>query len=295
MHLTTRQFLAIHMKRSYIVRQQIRNYTFSYESAEKIKSQLDFWDAQLVTPEDANPSSLYRGLVILAAGPIAKYPALRYFSVPYLNYGLPVIAMNHSMTSFGFCTPAQQKISRVFNVVSSILPKPCPVVMKLYCGGATTYFPTAAEEFSKPDCKLKLAGVIFDSGPPMLTPREMIDSSKNFASQNRYQTWFHRMQELILPLMLATLNGSRKRAIMERTMYGPFLHSTPQLYVYSTADYIINIDYINKIIDHQRQQNADVTTHTFSDTRHMLHRVKHPREYDDLLFDFLKNKCGLPV
>ena len=129
----------------------------------------------------------------------------------------------------------------------------------------------------------------------MLTPREMIDSSKNFASQNRYQTWFHRMQELILPLMLATLNGSRKRAIMERTMYGPFLHSIPQLYVYSTADYIINIDYINKIIDHQRQQNVDVTTHTFSDTRHMLHRVKHPREYDDLLFDFLKNKCGLPV
>ena len=293
MHLTTWRFLA--MKRRFIIRQQIRSYTLSYELAERIKSQLDFWDAQLVTPEDANPSSVYKGLVILAAGPIAKYPALRYFSTPYLNYGLPVIAMNHSMSSFGFCTPAQRKMSRVFNVVSSILSEPCPVVMKLYCGGATTYFPAAAEEFSKPDCKLKLAGVIFDSGPPMLTPREMIDSSKNFASQNRYPTWFHRTQELILPLILATLNGSRKRAIMERMMYGPFLHHTPQLYVYSTADYIINIDYINKIIDYQRQHNADVTTHTFSDTRHMLHRVKYPTEYDDLLFNFLENKCGLPV
>ena len=293
MHLTTQHFLTV--RRSFIIRQQIRCYSIPFEVAEKIKDQLEFWDAQLLTPEDANPSSVYKGLVILAAGPIAKYPALRYFSVPYLKSGLPVITMNHSMASFGFSSPAHHKMSKVFDVVSANVTEPCPVVMKLYCGGATTYFPAAVEQFSKPGCKLKLAGIIFDSGPPVLTLREIIDSSKNFASQNRYPTWFHRMQELILPLILTALNGSRKRAIMERVMFSQFLHHTPQLFVYSTADFIINIDYINKVIDYQRQHNANVTTHTFSDTRHMLHRVKHPEEYDNLLFDFLKHKCGLPL
>ena len=288
-------FATLAEKRGFIIRHQIRYYSLPYEVAEKIKSQLKYQDAVLVTPKDANPSSVYKGLVILVAGPIAKYPALKQFSVPYLKSGLPVIAMNNSKLSWGFCTPAQYKMSRVFKVVTTNLTEPCPVVMKLYCSGANTYLPAAAEVFSKPGCMLKLAGVIFDSGPPMMTPREMIIGSKFFAMQNRYPTWFHRLQDLLMPLLLASLNGWRKRATLEKLMYSSFLHHIPQLYVYSTSDIMIPVDYINKLIDYQQQHNADVTRHTFSDTLHMLHHLKYPKEYDNLLFDFLRNKCKLPI
>lgn len=128
----------------------------------------------------------------------------------------------------------------------------------------------------------------------MITPREMIEASRLKKSLNRYSTWWHRIRELLPPLIIATVNGSRKRAALERVMYSPILHHVPQFYVYSTADNVINFDYINKIIDYQRH-NADVTRHTFNDTFHMLHRLKHPKEYDNLLFNFLKNKCNLPI
>ena len=92
--LTTQRLLA--GKRGFVINHQIRYYSLQYEKAEKIKSQLHYQDAQLVTPKDANPSSVYKGLVILAAGPIAKYPALKKFSTPYLESGLPVITMSNS-------------------------------------------------------------------------------------------------------------------------------------------------------------------------------------------------------
>ena len=284
-------------KRSFtlIIRYQFRSYSLPHKVAEKIKSQLDHRDACLITPADANPSSAFRGLVILGAGPIAKYPALKRFSTPYLESGLPVITMSNSMFSFGFCAPAQHKMRNVFNVVSANLNEPCPVVMKLYCSGIATYFPAAAEQFSKPGCKLKLVGTIFDSGPAMMVPMEILLSSKFFALQNRYPTRYHQLKELLLPLLVSTLNGWRKRAAFERVMYSSFLHHIPQLYVYSTSDYIITPDYINKLIGSQRQHNADVTTHTFSDTLHMLHRMKYPREYDNLVFDFIRKKCNLSI
>ena len=272
-----------------------RSYCLSHREAEVIKSRLDWRDARLVTPENADPLSSYKGLVILAAGPIAKYPALKRFSAPYLECGLPVITMSKSIISWAFCTPAERKISRVFNVVSSILTEPCPVVFKMYCSGSTTYFPAVAKELPKPGCKLKLVGTIFDSGPSTMKPRDTINTSKFFASQNRYATWFHKMKELSIPLLLCTLNGSRKRAAMEGIMYSPFLNHTPQLYVYSRTDDIIKPDYIDKIIDNQQKHNADVTKHVFNDTDHMLHRLKYPKEYDNLLLDFLRKKCSFLI
>ena len=278
-----------------IIGGQIRSYSLSYEAVEKIKSQLDLRDARLVTPQDADPSSDYKGLVILAAGPIAKYRALEKFSAPYLECGLPVITMNRSVISWAFCTPAERKMNRVFNVVSSNLTEPCSVVFKLYCTASTTYLPAAAKELSKRDCKLKLAGAIFDSGPTTMKPRDIINLGKFFSSRNRYPTWFDGIKELSIPFLLAAINGSRKAGAMERVMHSPFLNHIPQLYVYSRKDDIITVDYITNMIDNQQQHNADVTKHVFNDTDHMLHRLKYPMEYDNLLIDFLGKKCSLPI
>ena len=286
-------------RRSFIIRHsirhQIRPYSLPYEAAEKIKGQLDSRDGRLVTPEDADPSADYKGLVILAAGPGSKHPTLKRFAEPYLESGLPVITMINCNSSLAFCTPAQRRMSRVFNTVSANLTESCPVVIKLYCGGITALLPAAAKEFSKPGCKLKLAGAIFDSGPPTLKPRDIFLASKFLSLQNRYPTWFHKMKELVKTLTVTIVGGSRKQAVYEKVWYSPFLYQTPQLFVYSTADWVINTDYINHLIDYQRQHNADVTKYTFNDTIHMLHRLKHAKEYDEMLYDFLTKKCNLSI
>ena len=271
----------------------IRSYSLSYEAVERIKSQLDDQDARLVTPENTNPSSEYKGLVILSAPYCGYRRAVNIFSVPYLGAGLPVIIILNA--SLVFSTPARRKMSRVFNVVSANMTEPCPVVMKLYCGSITTYIPVAANEFSKPGCKLKLVGAIFDSGPPFLSPMAVIKGSRFVSLLNRYPTWFHRMAELLPILFLVVVNARRQRVAFERVMYSPFLNDIPQLYVYSATDDIINTDYINKCIDYQRRHNADVTRYIFSDTFHMLHRWKYPKENDKILLDFLKEKCDMPT
>ena len=225
--------------------------------------------------------------MILAAGPASKYHILKRFTEPYLEFGLPVITMLNTKITLAFCTPAQRRITRVFNVVSTNLTEPCPVVVKLYCGGITALLPAAAKEFTKPGCKLKLADTIFDSGPPMMKPRDIIYAVKFLSSQNRFTSWFHMLKELFKTISLISINGWRKRVAFERVMHSPFLYPTPQLYVYSTTDDVLSIDYINKFIDHHRQHNADVTRHTFDDTFHMLHRLKHAKEYDEILYNFL--------
>ena len=187
-------------------------------------------------------------------------------------------------------------MARVFDVMSANLTEPCPVVLKLYCSGFTTYFPAAAKEFSRPGCKLHLAGVIVDSGPPTMTLKDMMNLSKFLTLQNRYPTWFHKVRELAVPFLFAILNGQRRRAALDRMiMHSSFLHHTPQLYMYSATDYILKVDYLNRLIGSQQQHNADVTRHIFNDTLHMLHRLKYPNEYDNLVCDFLRKKCCLPI
>ena len=240
------QWVMVEWKRS-----MIRSYSLSYEAAEKIKSQLDDQDARLVTPENTNPSSEYKGLVILSAPYCGYRRAVNIFSAPYLGAGLPVIIMLNVNASIIFDTPARRRMSRVLKVVSANMTEPCPVVMKLYCSSISTFIPAAANEFSKPGCKLKLVGAIFDSGPPVLNPRNIIKASRFISSLNRYPTWFHRMAELLPILFLVVVNARRKRVAFERVMYSPFLNDIPQLYVYSATDDIINTDYINKFIDYQ--------------------------------------------
>ena len=288
--LRTGQWVMAEWKRS-----MIRSYSLSHEAAEKIKTQLDDRDARLFTPENADPSSEYKGLVIVST-PFCGYGrAVKIFCAPYLGAGLPVIFIINVTATIVFNTPAQRKMSRVFNVVSANITQPCPVVMKLYCASSSTYIPVAANEFSKPGCKLKLVGAIFDSGPPLQTPMSTIRANRFMSSLNLFPTWFHRMAQLLPLLFLAVVNVRRKRVAFERVMYSPFLNDIPQLYVYSAIDEVIDTDYINKLIDYQRQHNADVTVHTFSDTVHMLHRWKYPNEYDKLLLDFLAEKCDMPT
>ena len=45
-----------------------RAYSLSYEAAERIKSQFIQSQVRLITPENSQPTTMYKGIVMLAAG-----------------------------------------------------------------------------------------------------------------------------------------------------------------------------------------------------------------------------------
>ena len=281
--------------RNFIIRYQtIRPYSLSYEEAEKIKSQLQYRDAKLLTPKNGDSSTEYKGIMLLACGPVMKYNSMKQFSTPYLEAGFAVINMNNGFVDFAFCRPADAKINNVLGLISDNISKPCPLVAKMYCSGTPTYLPSIIKKLSQPDCKLKLSGVIFDSSPPLSAAIDVIRASRFFEGQKRYPTVYHRIKEALIPYTCMLVNGVSKRNALDRiTSTSSLFQSVPQLYVYSTTDICLDMSRLHKFIDKQCQRKADVTVHTFNDTLHMLHRLKYPKEYDNLLFNFLRTKCKL--
>ena len=280
-----------------------RSYTpLSRESTEKIKNQLSYNRARLYTPEDLveNDGTFdggYKGLVVLAAGPVIGENSLSQLPTWYLQNGFAVMTIVHRQLDYGFCTAADRTVDKMFNILSSSLDDSCPIILKLYCSGSYSFLPRMIQRISQPDCNLNVVGTIFDSGPPLVHWRIILRISQYFHEIGKYPTRLARLKEVILPLLSSTINVRNKRKHLEDLMYSPNtkLNTIPQLYVYSLADFTIDFPYINGMMDKQKEYGADVTFHTFPDTLHMFHRLKYPEEYDKLIVEFLKSKCKLPV
>ena len=280
----------------------VRTYALSHESVEQIRSQLSRDRARLYTPEDlvqgmAAGESGYKGLVILAAGPIIGEKSLKKLLTPYLQPGFAVMTVVHRQSDFAFCTAADRTVDKMFNILSSTLDVSCPIVLKLYCTASYSYLPGIVKRISQPDCNLNVVGAIFDSGPPLIHYGILLAMSRYFHNMGRYPTPFHRVRQVIVPFLSSAINARNKRRYLEELMCSPTtkLLTIPQLYIYSLIDAITDYQYMKDMIDKQKEHGADVTFHTFPDTPHMMHRLKYPKEYDNIIFNFLTSKCNLQV
>ena len=271
----------------------LRYYSLSCEDAENIKSQLNYKDAKLLTPKNSGPSTGYKGLMLIACGPVMQYKGMSHLSAPYLDNGIAVINMCNNLMDWAFCKPADKKIDRVLGIVSNKLTQSCPFVLKLYCSGAATYLSSIIKQLSQVGCKLDLKGLIFESGPCEFVANDIVQSSIFFKSQNRYPTVLHQLKEIMPFYTLVLLNGARKRRAQEMVASNTMLHSVPQLYVHSATDHCVDLNHLHRFIEKQQQYKADVTVHSFDDASHMLARMKYPVEYDNVLFNFLHTKCKM--
>ena len=62
----------------------------------------------------------------------------------------------------------------------------------------------------------------------------------------------------------------------------------PQLILYSRMDPISSYKVTNNYISHQHSKGGEVHGHMLEDSKHVLHFNKHPKEYLDLTYSFLK-------
>lgn len=60
-----------------------------------------------------------------------------------------------------------------------------------------------------------------------------------------------------------------------------------QAYIYSTADSITNVTRLEELIENRRKF-SNVTVQKFEDSKHVTHMIKHPKVYEKLVDDFLR-------
>ena len=270
-----------------------RAYSLSYEAAERIKGQLIQSQARLITPENSQPTSTYKGIVMLAAGPFARYTSLKRYSGPYLQEGFAAINILHSKINFPSCSTCDRKVDRIFDVLSSAVSDSCPIVLKFYCSGSMSFLPPILRRVSQPDCNLQISGIIFDSSPVFYNWTTAINVYRMFDDMAQHLNQFQKIRGTLFTGIFGLGSRIIKHRYFERFVFNPnsVLRTIPQLYIYSPADYITVLPYLEKVIDEQKKYGADVTTKVFPDTYHMVHRRKYPEEYDKTVLKFLTEKC----
>ena len=270
-----------------------RAYSLSYEAAEKIKGQLIKSQVRLITPENSQPTTTYKGIIMLAAGPFAKFTSLKRYSEPYLQEGFAAVNILHSKINFPLCTSCDRKVDRIFDTLSSAITDSCPIILKFYCSGSMSFLPPILRRVSQPDCNLRISGIIFDSTPVFYNWATAFNVYRMFDDMAQHLNQFQKIRGTLFTGIFGLASRRTKRRYFEQFVFNPdsVLCTIPQLYLYSPADYVIVLSYLEKIIDEQKKYGADVTIKIFPDTYHMVHRRKYPEEYDKTVRRFLTEKC----
>ena len=272
-----------------------RAYSLSYEAAERIKGQLIQSQARLIIPENSQPTTTYKGIIILIAGPFGKFTTLKRYSEPYLQEGFAAVNVLHSRIDYLSCTTCNRKVDRIFDVLSSTITDPCPIVVKFYCTGSISFLPPILRRVSQPDCNLRISGMIFDSAPLAYNWTTAFNVYRMFNELAIHQkkNQFQKIMGTFFAGILGMVSSKTKHHYFEPFVFNPnsVLCTIPQLYIYSPIDYIAELSYVEKVIDDQKKYGADVTAKIFPDTMHILHRKKYPEEYDKTELNFLTQKC----
>ena len=270
-----------------------RAYSLSHEAAERIKGQLIKSQARLITPENSQSTTTYKGIIMLAAGPFAQFTSLKRYSQPYLQEGFAAVNILHSKINFSSCTSCDRKVDRIFDVLSSAIINPCPIVLKFYCSGSMSFLPPILRRVSQPDCNLRISGVIFDSTPVFYNWTTAFNVYRMFDDMAQHLNQFQKIRGTLFTGIFGLLCRRTKQRYFEHFVFNPnsVLCTIPQLYLYSPVDYVTVLPYLEMVIDEQKKYGADVTAKTFPDTYHMMHRKKYPEEYDKTVLRFLTEKC----
>ena len=288
--------LLVHLPSRWIINnyhQVYRAYSLSYEAAERIKGQLIQEQVRLITPENSQPASAYKGIIILAAGPFAQFTRLKKYADPYLQEGFATVNILHSKINFSSCTSCDCKIDKIFDALSSSITDSCPIVLKLYCSGALSFLPPILRRVSQPGCHLRIAGVIFESAPVFYNLTTAWNVYRMFDDMAQHLNQFQKIRGALFTGIFGMVCRRNKHRYFEQFVFNPnsILPTIPQLYIHSPVDYIIVFPYLKKVIREQKKYGADVTIKMFPDTYHIVHRKKYPEEYDKTVLKFLNEKC----
>ena len=162
--------------------------------------------------------------------------------------------------------------------------EPLRLLLHAFSGSPTIVFPPLANCLHNHP-QLRLAGVVFDSGPVLFARKTgMVAAGQSYeqGGLNLAGYWGSCAAGIVIEAMV----GKKKRADEEKAFVSPVL-DVPQLYLYSETDRVAARAHIEEVMDRQRKMGRLVRGVKWKDSKHVRHLIDHPDEYKQSLSDFI--------
>lgn len=231
--------------------------------------------------------------IVLAVGwAESTLKAMAKYAPMYTAVGLPYLCVAPSVVHMWSTRLGNGITSRILDAFdASLSSEPCSLVLHLFSGGGTTFFPIACEYFEKPSSvfhrKVKPVCVIFDSAPAQFSYESGTAAAKLMYQQGGMNFLTYRVATTT-GIFVNKFCGEKMRAELRHAMQSSRLLDLPQLYLYSESDTVCPPSRVKAIIAEQREKGRDVSSHCWADSEHVRHFVNHPEEYKEQVVRFLK-------
>lgn len=261
-----------------------------YELQERIKKS----SIELHFPQDEVQVKT-RSLALLVGWAESRQKALSKFAAIYTKQGIPCLSIACPITTMWFTSLGNKLTHSLLTSLDHTIPlddHPINLAMHVFSGGGTAVFPRLLEELAKPygllTTKIRPKCVIFDSGPTMFSYKSGTAAARLVYKQGGFNFLTYSASRLVG----STVNlfiGSRKRSELITALDSPLLNM-PQLYLYSTADSVCSSEWVERVMEEQREKGRTVESYSWQDSEHVRHLAEHPEQYEELVVRFLRKQ-----
>lgn len=238
-----------------------------------------------------------RSLALLVGWAESRQRALSKFAAIYAKQGIPCLSVACPITTMWFTSFGNRLTNTLLTALDLATPPddhPAPVnlAMHIFSGGGTAVFPGLLEELAKPHglltTRIRPKCVIFDSGPSHFTYESGMAASRLVYKQGGFN-FLTFSASRVVGIAVNLIIGSKKRSELATALDSPLLN-VPQLYLYSNADSVCRHEWVEWVMEQQREKGRSVESYSWRDSEHVRHMAEHPEQYEELVVGFLRKQ-----
>ena len=234
-----------------------------------------------------NPTTLRsKGVVVLLGWTSSRIKSVLKYANIYKELGVPAICAAPSIPEVWFSSYGSTKAKKLLKSAEENSEERSGVVLHLFSGASTTFLPTFIKDLTSKDGKLRLSGVIFDSGPVSFSVRPGLAAAKLMRQQGGFGPLAY-YATCTTGIMVSSVVGRTRRKSMREMFDHLAMLQIPQLYLYSSSDSVALREDIEDEIRLQVSRGVDVSSHCWHATEHVRHFLEYPEEYTSQINQFM--------
>ena len=235
-----------------------------------------------------------KGIVVILGWTASRAKTMKKYANIYSELGVPCICAAPSMPQVWFASYGSAKAKKMLKGVEENSEEGSGVVLHLFSGSSTTFLPTFIKDLTNKDSKHHLSGIIFDSAPASYSARSGIAAARIIKQQGIDVNPLVYYASYAAGVTVTAIVGKTRRKSLRDVLDHPAMLQVPQLYLYSSSDSVIPMEYIEDEMRLQVSRGADVSSNCWHDSEHVRHFLKYPEEYTSQINKFM-HKSGLLV
>lgn len=226
-----------------------------------------------------------KGIVVLLGWGASRVKSIVKYAGIYSELGIPSVCAAPSLLEVWFPSFGGIKAKKILSGVKESSNQGCEMILHLFSGSCFNILPKIVEEVANKNNKLHLSGIVFDSGPVPFSLKHILAAANLVKQQGAYGPLTHAAA-CTTGTMITTIVGRKRRRSMRTMLDHPVLQ-VPQLYLYSSSDSVVSMNYVEDEIRLQGSRGVDITSHCWNDSEHVKHFVQHPGEYTSQINKFV--------